>query len=225
MNKVPGSDAPLELERWRPHQQPDMSKIREQELTFGDSLPDPTPDTRHWVVYTSKRDGAPYKWAGYIDAPDAELALQFAREHYGLDETCVGILAHEHEDAVDGEYSLEPLQRGNDTGDDGREWTVFTLERRGGNHQTAGVVKAPDAATAIERGQTLFAGDRVRSLRVVPTDKLQKTTAEELVIWRLHDMDYKLAKGYSKIVRAKWTKIRDEPDYEEYRQEDIAKHF
>lgn len=202
-----------------------MSKVRQQDLTFASELPDPTPDARHWVIYTRKRDGTPFKWAGYIDAPDVELALQFAREHYGLDEACVGILTHEHEDAVDGEYSLKPLEPGNGTGDDGRPWTVFTLERRGGNHQTAGTVHAPDAAAAIDRGRAAFANARVRSIRVVPTDKIHETTAEELLIWRTHDMDYKLARGYSKTVRAKWTQIRDEPDYEDYRREDIAKHF
>jgi 1,2-phenylacetyl-CoA epoxidase PaaB subunit len=202
-----------------------VSKIREQEFVLSDALPDPTPDTRHWVVYTSKRAGAPHKWAGYVDAPDTELALQFAREHYGLDEVCVGILAHEHKDAVDGEYALEPLDRGDASGQDGPEWTVFTLERRGGTHQTIGVVNAPDAATAIDRGRGLFAGKRVRSLRVVPSDKIHTTTAEELTIWRLHDMEYKLAKGYSKIVRTKWTKIRDELTYEEYQQDDIVTHF
>ncbi len=202
-----------------------MSKVREQQLTFGSELPDPTPDTRHWVIYTCKRGGAPFKWAGYVDAPDVDLALQFAREHYGLDEACVGILTHEHEDAVDGEYSLEPLGHGGAVGDDGQSWTVFTLERRGGNHQTAGTVHAPDAATAIDRARTTFAGDRVRSIRVVPTCKIHETTAEELLIWRTHDMDYKLAKGYSKVVRAKWTKIRDQQAYEGYRQDDIEKHF
>lgn len=199
-----------------------MSKIREREFTVSDELPEPTPDSRHWVIYTSKKDGAPHKWAGYLDAPDIELALQYAREHYGLDEACVSILTHEHHDAVDGEYSIEPLQQGEAAGQDGQQWTVFTLDRRGGNHQTAGVVNAPDAATAIDRGRALFAGKRVRNIRVVPTAKIHSTTAEELTIWRLHDMDYKLAKGYSKVVRAKWVKIRDEQTYEAYQQDDIV---
>jgi len=202
-----------------------MSKVREQELTFGGQLPEPTPDSKHWVIYTMKREGAPYKWAGYVDAPDVELALQFAREHYGRDETCVGIIAHEHEDATDGEYSLEPLQAGDATGSDGQSWTVFTLERRGGNHQTAGTVNAPDAATAIERATATHAGPKVRSIRVVPTTCIHETTESELTIWRSHDMNYKLAKGYAKDVRAKWSRFRDKETYEQYRRDDIAKHF
>ena len=34
------------------------------------------------------------------------------------------------------------------------------------------------------------------------------TDATDMPIWRLHDMTYKLARGYSKEVRAKWTRIR-----------------
>jgi len=202
-----------------------MSKVRQRELTFGEALPDPTPDARHWVIYTRRRDGVPFKWAGYIDAPDVELALQYAREHYGLDEACVGILTHEHEDAVDGEYGLDPLVPGDASGDDGDPWTVFTLDRRGGNHLTAGTVRAPDAETAIQRARTTFADGRICNLRVVPADKIHETTADDMVIWRHHDMDYKLARGYSKVVRAKWTRIRDTKAYEQYQQEDIGEHF
>ncbi|MCP4759415.1 MAG: hypothetical protein GY894_01120 [Planctomycetes bacterium] len=202
-----------------------MSKVRQQELTFSHDLPEPTPDSKHWVIYTRKRDGAPYKWAGYVDAPDVALALQFAREHYGLDEACIGIIAHQHEDASDGEYSLEPLQPTDAAGDDGQAWTAFTLERRGGNHQTAGTVNALDAETAIERATAAFAGPKVRSIRVVPSNCIHETTESELTIWRTHDMTYKLAKGYAKDVRAKWSRFRDEKTYEQYRKDDIAKHF
>ena len=41
------------------------------------------------------------------------------------------------------------------------------------------------------------------------------------MIWRLHDMNYKFARGYSKGVREKWTRIRDEETYEDYRKEDF----
>ncbi len=202
-----------------------MSKIRQTPLSFEADLPPATPDSRHWVVYTAKRDGAPFKWAGYVDAPDSELALQFAREHYGLDEQCVGIICHEHEAAVDGPYELEPLQPGNAVGDDGDAWTVFTLRRRGGNHQTAGTVRAPDADTALARATAAMADGKISNIRVVPSNRIFETTEDELIIWRTHDMTYKLAKGYSKDVRAKWSRFRDEQTYEKYRKEDIAKHF
>ncbi len=202
-----------------------MSKIREQALTFGEELPPPTPDTMQWVVYTCKKSGAPYKWAGYVDAPDQALALQYAREHYGLDEACVGLIAHRHEDAIDSEYALTNLEPTDASGTDGDEWTVLTLNRRGGNHQTAGVVHAPNGKAALARAQASFAGPKVCNIRVVKSSQVLETNEEELLIWRHHDMSYKLARGYSKQVRSKWTRIRDEQTYEDYRQEDIADHF
>lgn len=202
-----------------------MSKIRETIVNFDADLPAPTPDHRQWVVYTCKRAGAPYKWAGYLEAPDIELALQYSREHYGLDEACIGIICHDHTDGTDGPYGLEPLLPGEAHGEDGDCWTVFTLVHRGGNHQTAGNVKAPDAKTALQRATAVFADGKIRSIRVVKSDRIFMTNDDESPIWPNHDMTYKLAKGYSKDVRAKWARFRDERTYEQYRKEDIAKHF
>lgn len=202
-----------------------MSKLRDHMPPLDSDLPEPIKDGRHWVIYTSKRDGAPYRWAGYLDAPDRDLALQYAREHYGLDEACVGIICHEHHLATDGPYGLSPLQPTSASGDDGDTWTVFTLLRRGGIHQTAGTVQAPDANKAINRATASFADGRIHSIRVVRSSDIFTTTKEELIIWRTHDMTYKLAKGYSKLVREKWTQFRDEKTYEQYRKEDIANHF
>jgi 1,2-phenylacetyl-CoA epoxidase PaaB subunit len=188
-------------------------------------LPAPTPDATQWVVYTQKREGAAFKWAGTIEAVDTELALQYSREHYGLDEACVGLIAYRRADSVDGEYSVGPLTPSQAEGADGDEWLVFTLAKRGGNHQTAGTVMAPDATTAIDRATAAFANGKVCNIRVVLASRVHKTTEEEMVIWRTHDMTYKLAKGYSKQVRSKWTQIRDNPAYEQYKKDDIESHF
>ncbi|MDG1838132.1 MAG: hypothetical protein P8I91_04950 [Phycisphaerales bacterium] len=202
-----------------------MSKVRERTRSPEGDLPAPTPDAKQWVVYTQKREGAPFKWAGTVEAVDTELALQYAREHYGLDEACVGLITYEHGDSVDGEYSIGPLVPQKADGTDGDEWLVFTLAKRGGNHQTAGTVNAPDAATAINRGTAAFADGKACNIRVVLASDVHETTDEEMVIWRTHDMTYKLAKGYSKQVRSKWTRIRDNPAYEQYQKEDIETHF
>jgi 1,2-phenylacetyl-CoA epoxidase PaaB subunit len=202
-----------------------MSKVRERTLSPAGELSAPTPDAKQWVVYTQKRKDAPFKWAGTVEAVDTELALQYSREHYGLDEACVGLIAYERDKSVDGEYSIGPLTPSSADGEDGDEWLVFTLAKRGGNHQTAGTVKAPDAATAINRATAAFANGKVCNIRVVPASQVHETTEQKMVIWRTHDMTYKLAKGYSKQVRSKWTRIRDNPAYEQYQKEDIETHF
>lgn len=40
----------------------------------------PRPDL--WEVFTQPKDGAPYEHAGSVHAPDAEMALQNARDVY-----------------------------------------------------------------------------------------------------------------------------------------------
>ncbi|MDG2424651.1 MAG: hypothetical protein P8M22_11805 [Phycisphaerales bacterium] len=202
-----------------------MSKIRERQFDHESELTAPTPDTEHWIIYTQKKPEAPFKWAGSLNAPDLELAMQFAGEHYGLDEACVAFVVHHADQATDGPCGIEPLEPGNANGTDGPSWSVFTLPRRGGNLQQAGTINAADAETALARATTTFADGKFHQVRVVPSDQLFLCTGESTLIWRLHDMDYKFAKGYSKGVRAKWTRIRDKQSYEEYRKEDIHKHF
>ena len=73
----------------------------------------------------------------------------------------MGLIAYERDKSVDGEYSIGPLTPSSADGEDGEEWLVFTLAKRGGNHQTAGTVKAPDAATAISRATAAFANGKV----------------------------------------------------------------
>ena len=202
-----------------------MSKIREQLIQSEGDLSPGTPDTDPWIVYTQKKTEARFKWAGSLNAPDLELALQFSSEHYGLDEVCVAILTHHARYAHDGPCGFEPLEPGEATGDDGPSWCVFGLPRRGGNLELLGTVKAPEPRDAIERATTSYANGKIVQFRVVPEEHITISDGRGGLIWRLHDMNYKFAKGYSKVVREKWTRIRDEETYEDYRKEDIHKHF
>lgn len=202
-----------------------MSKIRDQIIRHEGELPPGTPDTEHWIVYTQRKTDSPFKWAGSLNAPDEELAVQFASEHYGLDESCTAILTHHGSYANDGPCGIEPLENGEAIGEDGIEWCVFGLPRRGGNLVLLGSIKAPDVDTAIKRGTCEYANGKFVQFRVVPQDKIIISDGRGGLIWRLHDMNYKFARGYSKTVREKWTRIRDEAEYEDYRKEDIHKHF
>ncbi len=70
-----------------------MSRLRDQvhlpnegELTLpaeGDAKP--------YEVFVQLQRGKPHVHAGTVDAVDASMALQFAREHYGQDQPCVHI--------------------------------------------------------------------------------------------------------------------------------------
>ena len=72
-----------------------MSKIREQ----FDRPPEtplevsPTGDLRPFVIFTQLRKNGPHIYAGWLEAADAAMAMDFAKEHYGQDQECVGIWA------------------------------------------------------------------------------------------------------------------------------------
>ena len=52
------------------------------------SCPRGTPDTDHWIVYTQKKTGAPFKWAGSTQRTGHDGGRSRG-EHYGQDQKCV----------------------------------------------------------------------------------------------------------------------------------------
>ncbi len=59
-----------------------MSKIRECEITFSGELPPSTDGPAgSYVVYTQKKDGAPHRYAGRVNAPYIKMAEEYACEH------------------------------------------------------------------------------------------------------------------------------------------------
>jgi ring-1,2-phenylacetyl-CoA epoxidase subunit PaaB len=69
-----------------------VSKLRDQHREFPDDLP-PEADANisSWAVFTQAKRGDGHVLAGWLEAPDAEMALQYAREHYGQDQPCTNI--------------------------------------------------------------------------------------------------------------------------------------
>jgi ring-1,2-phenylacetyl-CoA epoxidase subunit PaaB len=49
------------------------------------------PELRPYEVFIQLKRADPHVHAGSLDAPDDEVALQFAREHYARDQQCVHI--------------------------------------------------------------------------------------------------------------------------------------
>ncbi len=86
-----------------------MSKIRTDfARRSGDLVSEPEGDLRAYEVFTQLERGRPHVYAGSVDAADGEMALRFAREHYGRDQPCVqiwvvpreAILATDHDEVV-----------------------------------------------------------------------------------------------------------------------------
>jgi ring-1,2-phenylacetyl-CoA epoxidase subunit PaaB len=86
-----------------------MSKFREAPQAGGGDLPGPEEgDLKPYEVFVQVERGRPHTYAGSVDAADDQMALLFAREHYGRDQPCVqvwvvprsAILCTDHENDV-----------------------------------------------------------------------------------------------------------------------------
>ena len=199
-----------------------MSKLRQNiEISEGDLETPAEGDFAPYVIFTQLAEGSPHVYAGWVDAADDRMALQFGREHYGQDQKCVGLWAIPRP-AIAGTGSEYPTST-----EDGPRWTfeVFTQKRSGDQHIGAGSVEAAHSEAALQAAQRKFSDDDPpHSIWVVPRDRIAATSKGD-VIWRLTDQDYRMARGYAADVREKWEKIRARRDLEEYKKDDLKESF
>lgn len=199
-----------------------MSKIREQFETHTCDLETPAEgDMGAYVIFTQRSESAPHIYAGWLDAADGDMALQFACEHYGQDEQCINIWAAPREYVgglrinLDAQTEIVPE----------REYQLFGQAEAGDQHISGPTVRASCAAEAITLAPTVLPGaENMHNVWAIPTSELFSTPADE-VIWRYTDQSYRLARGYSKAVRDKWQRIRSNPDLTEYERDDLKEVF
>lgn len=69
-----------------------LSRVRAQVPEYDSpDVPADGAELKAYEVFVQLERGKPHVYAGSVDAPDDELALLFAREHYGRDQPCVQI--------------------------------------------------------------------------------------------------------------------------------------
>jgi len=198
-----------------------MSKIRQDvELVEGDIESPAEGDFAPYVIFTRLTEKGPHIYAGWVDAIDDAMALQFAREHYGQDQKCVNIWAIPRPaiSGTEAEYSAS------DEKGTVRPFEVFAQRHAGDQHVHVGSVEATAGADALLRARQQFGDTGPHSLWVVPLDRIAATGKDD-VIWRHTSQDYRMARGYSASVREKWRKIRAEKDVTEYEQDDLKEMF
>jgi 1,2-phenylacetyl-CoA epoxidase PaaB subunit len=220
-----------------------MSKIREQidvDPPAGEIQARPTGDLRPYVIFTQLKTGGPHMYAGWLDAADDEMAIVFAKEHYGRDQECVGIWAVRRgniggEESVKEEDGTKPgpgigtrevaaTTRDSDSSHS-VPFVVFTQKKPGDLHISAGKVTADSAERAIDASrQSLRQAKNAHSVWVVAEGDVISTQPDE-VIWRNTDQTYRLARGYSRQVREKWATLRAAQDLAEYEKDDLAEAF
>jgi 1,2-phenylacetyl-CoA epoxidase PaaB subunit len=199
-----------------------MSKRRQNiDVTEGDLASPPEGDFAPYVIFTQLTESRPYVYAGWVDAVDDRMALQFGREHYGQDQKCVSLWAIPRP-AISGTSREFPTS---DEASPPRRYEVFTQRRSGDQHVGAGSVEATSSEAALQAARQQLPGDNIpHSIWVVPRDRIA-TTRKGDVIWRLTDQGYRMARGYAADVRDKWEKIRARRDLEEYEKDDLTESF
>lgn len=90
-----------------------MSRLRDQlQLPKnGELTTPPTGDARPYEVFIQLQRGKPHVHAGTLDAVDDEMALQFAREHYGQDQACVHVWVVPRAALIGTDYDKDVITR------------------------------------------------------------------------------------------------------------------
>jgi len=198
-----------------------MSKLRQDvALTEGDLETPAEGDLASYVIFTQLTDDGPHIYAGWLDAVDDTMAIQFACEHYGQDQECVGVWAIQRDAIAGTEARYAP---GHDRGST-RPFEVFVQARAGGLYKSVGSVEADGAESALGAARQQHGGDQSNSIWVVPRDRITSTKEGDM-IWRYTSQDYRMARGYSAAVREKWQTIRAERDLREYEKDDLREMF
>ncbi len=200
-----------------------MSRLRENTggAAEGDLSSPLEGDLAPWVIFTQLVAGGPYVYAGWLDATDAAMALQFAREHYGRDQECTAIWAIPRSAIAGTERDYPPSSRKGPR----RAFRVFARRTEGDAYVSGGSVEAESSEEALRMARAgAAAGGEPGGVWVVPLDRIAATGDDE-VVWRLTDQSYRLARGYSAAVRAKWERVRAERDIREYEKEDLKEAF
>ena len=232
-----------------------MSKIREQ-FQAPPATPlevSPTGDLRPYVIFTQLKAKGPYIYAGWLEAADDAMAIEFAKEHYGQDQECVNVMAIRRENITssDGLYGSPSLEGGGPRnlgvggaraaqpasgsfGDsthpptpslEGRgEFQVFTQKKAGDLWITWETIEAATPQAAIDASRkTMKQAANAHAIWVVEVPNILSTHDD--LIWRYTDQSYRLARGYGRDVRAKWIAIRDEKQLAEYEKDDLQEAF
>ena len=93
-----------------------MSRLRDrlQLPGPGEAVGPALGDARPYEVFIQLQRGKPHIHAGTVDAVDADMAMQFAREHYGRDQQCVHIWICPREAMTATNYDTDLLWRTTD---------------------------------------------------------------------------------------------------------------
>lgn len=166
-----------------------------------------------WEVFTQKKESSEHVHAGSLSAPDASMAQQFAREHYGQDQICVSLWVGTRKDFLA-------------NGGESDAYELFIQWESGDRHIHIGTIEASCGKEAKTKcGSDILDNKSYFSLWAIAVSNLTAIDGDNDMIWRSTDQTYRLASGYSRIVRKKWDAIRESKAVDEYQEEDLKETF
>jgi 1,2-phenylacetyl-CoA epoxidase PaaB subunit len=197
-----------------------MSKIRER-FTTPPTTPlevEATGDLKPYVIFTQLKEKGPYIYAGWLEAVDDAMAMDFAKEHYGQDQECVNVMTIRRTDITSSDGLYESAEKASG------KFAVFTQKKAGDLWLGAGEIDGAKPQAAIDAARkTIKQAANAHAIWVVPTKEVISTHGD--LIWRHTDQSYRLARGYGRDVRAKWIAFRDEKQLAEYERDDLQEAF
>jgi len=200
-----------------------MSKNRKNiEYSEGELQVPAEGDLRSFAIFTQKRDDKPYVFAGFVEAPDDNLALAFGREHYGQDQECVSMWTFPESAIISDDPSYPSSDESMD--DQARTYQVFIQKRGADWPETRETISAETSSDALDAAVKAHAGQSVHAVWVIPVESITRTEPGEL-IWRFVAQSYRLARGYAKDAREKWEHIRKKEVVDEYQKDDLRETF
>lgn len=135
-----------------------------------------------YQVFHQERPDRPHINAGTVHAPDAEIALQNARDVFVRRPQCASLwvvraeailsLTAEERERIG---SPEPSRSGSAL----RTYQVFVKRTQNGSHEHVGEVEASSPVGALEQATESFAPDRALVWWVIPDESLARSVADD----------------------------------------------
>ncbi len=203
-----------------------MSKIRQNIRTDTANAPieaKPTGDARPYVIFTQLKENGPHIYAGWLEASDDAMAVVLAKEHYGQDQECVNIWAIDRANLTSSDRLY--VETSNDRNAETSTYMVFTQKKAGDVFVEAGEVEAASAEAALEEAvRAKPQAARAHCVWAAPQPAIVSTAPGEM-IWRSTDQTYRLARGYTRDVKEKWHRFRQDEALKEYEKDDLQEAF
>lgn len=170
-----------------------------------------------WVVLHQGTERDPHRYAGSVHAPDAEIALQNARDVFVRRPECVSlwvvradhVLARTAEELALTPSPSLPIEGGSGAAE---PYYVFQKIGQKGVHQHVGEVEAAAAGEAMQRALAAFEHRSVLVWWVFPARAVAKSGPEDVDVYRIAETKRFRDQGeYHTVATLRKLRVRQEP--------------